>query len=207
MTCQTALHDRSFDWIVLEMPEFKERAKRRAFNRWLTEGEFAEYKRLKSVSRSEKWLVARYGAKFLAKKFFDENLAMKDIEISKSKTGRPFIKIKGIRKKLSISISHSGTMTAIAISNGLVGVDIEKIRHISLKAKNYFLTGNEVWAKSKKEAVIAWTLKEALFKANGKGIFNPRNLEIIKSGNKYIHDDFMINSVIIKDYVISFALR
>ncbi len=62
--------------------------------------------------------------------FYPNNRNSFDYIIEKSENGKPYI--KGFCG--SISISHSGEFIVCAISNGLIGVDIEKIRYTPYEA-------------------------------------------------------------------------
>lgn len=77
--------------------------------------------------------------------------------------------------KCQISISHSGNVVAIAVSEQPVGVDIEEEnidRFEKLRArivhKDEVLDGVNL--------CVLWTMKEAVFKRYNRGVFNPRKI-------------------------------
>lgn len=87
-------------------------------------------------------------------------------EFSHTDIGSPLLTIGG--RKQSVSISHSRTELAIAISdNPILGVDIENLRPQLLKVTSRFLNSSEldVWTRSPERLLQAWSAKEAAFKA------------------------------------------
>ncbi len=78
------------------------------------------------------------------------------------------------------SISHSDDLTVVAISDELIGVDIEKIREVDDKISN-------VLKVDKKDAIKEFTKREAYIKLNGLGMKN-------------INDDISSCEFIIKEY-------
>ena len=76
------------------------------------------------------------------------------------------------------SLSHSGTLLAVAISASDVGIDIEKIGHFSEKVAERIFTGNEKQyydagenpEERSRRGYQIWTAKEAYLKLHGVGI-------------------------------------
>lgn len=84
------------------------------------------------------------------------------------------------------SLSHSGSLVAVALSRKAVGVDIERrdeARFTEALAQKIVTEREEKeLAKLEKSALplawnMLWTKKEALFKCTGKGAFAARNVE------------------------------
>lgn len=85
--------------------------------------------------------------------------------------GRPYFSLP-----VDFNLSHSGEYVVCAITNrGKIGVDIEKIRAISLKGFKRYMTDSE-WSRiqtssNSEEAFFTfWTQKEAVLKASGEGL-------------------------------------
>ncbi|MFT5228775.1 MAG: 4'-phosphopantetheinyl transferase [Glaciecola sp.] len=109
------------------------------------------------------------------------NLLPSTIEFTYGNDGKP--ELKSSNQKLSFNISHSSDNLVILIdSNKLIGVDIEsELKSIEIgskMAKRFFhQTEYVLLLNSKKEDQQTlfnktWTLKEAVLKANGTGIFS-----------------------------------
>lgn len=104
----------------------------------------------------------------------NELLADFDVNnIALSEYGKPYIK----GSPLSFSLSHSGELAALAVSESEVGCDIEKVRPIDFRiAKKYFFNTeyealqNEANEDKRLELFFRlWTLKESFIKAAGLG--------------------------------------
>lgn len=110
-----------------------------------------------------------------------------NIEFCKNEYGKPYVK----NLPVHFSISHSGSMAVCAVSNNEIGIDIEKIRPIRIKAAEKFASPEELrYIKSNQNGFFEiWTLKEAYFKCIGTGLgadikdvsFNVTNDKIICS--------------------------
>ncbi|KMQ49424.1 4'-phosphopantetheinyl transferase [Chitinispirillum alkaliphilum] len=81
---------------------------------------------------------------------------------------------------LHLNISHSGKWVVCGIDTMDIGVDIEKIREISLELTRYFSPEEKVFLKSfacKKHLAEMffriWTLKESYIKSIGEGLLCP----------------------------------
>ncbi len=110
--------------------------------------------------------------KILIVEGYSENV-LKKIKIDEY--NRPYLD-----NKIDFNISHSGNYVLCAIcTNGAkktrVGVDIEKMRKIKIDEFNVFLSKTELVDVLRKKRPLnryfeLWTKKEAVSKANGKGI-------------------------------------
>lgn len=111
------------------------------------------------------------------------------LTFDKNQFGKPFL--KGY-PKFHFNISHSGDYVVCAISNSLIGIDIEKINQIDYEAiaKDFFsspeylyITQNDKHNNLKKFYNI-WTLKESFIKCCGIGLSMPLDtFTIIKNHN------------------------
>ena len=93
----------------------------------------------------------------------------KDLKISYSENGSP-----ELNNHQYISISHSGHLVCIIISNQKIGIDIEKISDKSLRLKEKFVNPHHTKLNKEKSTLI-WCIKEAVFKFHKIG-----NVDFIK---------------------------
>ena len=106
--------------------------------------------------------------KLLIERGFSENV-LSHIKIDEF--DRPFIE-----GNVDFNIAHSGTYVICAVSEkSRIGVDIEKIKKIKMDDFNVFLAKDElkkIKASKTPENIFftLWTQKEAVSKANGKGL-------------------------------------
>ncbi len=114
-----------------------------------------------------------------------------------------------------ISISHSKSTTALAVSNSSIGIDIEHIRKYNEKVVKRFFPNEfreELYASLAKldpnnEAgmdesfTVFWTRLEASLKADGRGLSTPRK-EI-----QSVLSSYRIKTEIIDNLIISVAFR
>ena len=100
--------------------------------------------------------------------------------------GRPYFSLP-----VDFNLSHSGEYVVCAITDrGKIGVDIEKIRAISLEGFNRHMTDSE-WNRIQTSSNVEetfftfWTQKEAVLKASGEGL-NTSLQEVHLNGNSAI---------------------
>lgn len=109
----------------------------------------------KSSKRQKEWL----GVRLLLKHLLGSN-----VQIAYKSSGAPFL----INSNKHISISHSGTLVAIALSNEKVGIDLQIISDKPLKIKSRFLSNAEIQMMGNQldalSAVKLWCAKEAVYK-------------------------------------------
>ncbi len=144
---------------------------------------------LMTVTKSAKDRVLRYrqpkdrhlvllGRLLLLKmlSFLTPPVFIEDLEVDRF--GRPFLADRGI----DFNISHSGCLAVCAFSwQGRIGIDIEHKREINLKGFKRHMTDAQ-WddisnsADSIDRFFYYWTLKEAVLKADGRGLRVPLSL-------------------------------
>lgn len=114
------------------------------------------------------------------------------ISISYNEYGKPFL------GNHFFSISHSGSIVAVALSSSEVGIDLEMIR----RDRDYDALANRYFSKAEKETyhsaknkpdtfTMLWTKKEAFHKHVGDGIILPdfqRDLPYKEIESIYITD-------------------
>ena len=77
------------------------------------------------------------------------------------------------------NISHSGDYAVLALSDGRVGIDVEKIRPVDFKIAEACFHGKELESfnfdpdKRPENFYRLWTLKESFIKAVGQGLSYP----------------------------------
>ena len=91
------------------------------------------------------------------------NIFDKTESISYSENGNPQLKGSNF-----ISISHSGEIVCIAISDNKIGIDTEKISDKTLRVQSKFTNTHHINLNKEKTTLI-WCIKEAVFKWHTKG--------------------------------------
>ena len=118
-----------------------------------------ECSHLKSNKRKKEFLSCR-----ILLNYFNKNL-----KISYSENGSP-----NLNNHQYISISHSGNLVCIIISDKKIGMDIELISDKSLRLKEKFINSHHTKLNNEKSTLI-WCIKEAVFKFHEIG-----NVDFIK---------------------------
>lgn len=108
---------------------------------------------------------------------------------------------------IQFNISHSGNMALLSIGDKPNGADVEKIRKVNKKiAKKYFNDEEKEYAVTDEKFLEIWTLKEAVLKAAGMGIFgNLREFAINPKAQKtlYNNNTYFFTQHKISDYIFS----
>ncbi len=127
------------------------------------------------------------------------------LEFTLNEQGKPCVMEKD---NLFFNLSHSGDMAVCAISDKPVGVDVEKITRDCSSAVDRYFTCSERRISEDKGTSYIWTRKEAVAKADGRGIGMGIN-KIDTSGDLVTADGVLYkvftNSV--DDYYISCACK
>ena len=137
------------------------------------------------------------------------------------RTNKPYLRDNSYR----ISISHSGSYTAIFLSRARrVGVDMEKMTHRISKIAHYFINPDEKITPDKKKQryhlYIHWCAKESLYKICDKNALNFKKHLIIRPfepedegaiqgyvNNEMIREDFTLHYVRMEDYVLVWCCK
>ena len=112
--------------------------------------------------RQQEWLVGRY----LAHKVLPHRIS--DLLISPS--GKPYFE----NGSMQFSISHSGNLLGIIVSESLIGLDIQRYSKSVNKVSHKFITEEnlsvfpDIIEESDRQHIL-WCTKEAVFKAYGLG--------------------------------------
>ncbi|MDD2362492.1 MAG: 4'-phosphopantetheinyl transferase superfamily protein [Oscillospiraceae bacterium] len=104
------------------------------------------------------------------------NINNKEITFEKNEYGKPYL--KGY-PDFQFNLSHTRNAIAIAVSDKLVGVDIEKVKVADLKIAKRFFTKSEMdyimqaMNDIDKRFYEVWTKKESYIKYDSKGLLMP----------------------------------
>ena len=118
-----------------------------------------DFSHLKSDKRKKEFLACR-----ILLNYFNKNL-----KISYSENGSP-----NLNNHQYISVSHSGDLVCIIVSDQKIGIDIEKISEKSLRLKEKFVNPHHTKLNKEKSTLI-WCVKEAIYKFHKIG-----NVDFIK---------------------------
>jgi len=123
-----------------------------------------EEERLRSLGKGQAASLAGYAALNRLCRELDG-----DLTVHRDAHGRPFF---ANAASYDYNVSHSHALAVAILSNGRVGIDIERIdplRRMGDIAKRYF--GDEAKAcQTEAELFLLWTKKEALAKYDGRGL-------------------------------------
>lgn len=132
-------------------------------------------------------------------------------QILRDEMGKPYFE----EEVLYFNVSHSGEYLAIAVSEKLVGIDIQEPKFIRdgmfkkvIQPEEACLIGED----RQKDFLRLWTLKESFVKAEGKGLcIALKDYYFEKENNQYLvnycgqkmHWTFNIQETLIPNYFIS----
>jgi 4'-phosphopantetheinyl transferase len=115
------------------------------------------------------------GKHLLKKILLDEGYGPDILEsVKTNEWSRPFID-----DRIDFNISHSGDIVVIAMGRNLrLGIDVEEIKPVDIDDFELFFSAEELLAiKQSPDPLVSfyhlWTKKEAVLKANGKGMYLP----------------------------------
>lgn len=167
---------------------------------FLSERELTDLRSLDSSTRKEQFLISRW----LLKKGLSRLLSIPapKIEFLKGSLGKLHIKeelARGVsHANLDFNLSHTKEVTLIGITNkGQIGVDVEKVSSRAGKkdvAERFYHPHEMEWMRSispgneqDRRFFRLWSLKEAIVKAIGGGVFQNLNQFSLN-----ISDDFQV---------------
>lgn len=164
-----------------------------------------------SKYRLEKDRQRTLAGKMLLLSYLEKNTLFNLSHIEKTHYHKPYIKGSDI----TFNISHSGKYVVCAFSlSNTIGIDIEQISlQVNLDDFKEVLLENELnkIQSSKKpfqEFYTVWTIKEALLKAEGKGLIDDIKEVIIKGNEVFFKNKkYFISSHTFEDYVLSLVYR
>ena len=154
---------------------------------WLDGPERSRWERFNSLPARRRFVLCR--AALRAEIARHLSCANEELDFVASEHGKPFARVRGKSACYSFNVSHSGKHGLIAIaSDGRLGVDVEERaprKNLDLLIQGVFspleIAELEQLKGAQKlfEFFRFWTIKEALVKAQGKGLsFKMAELEI-----------------------------
>lgn len=113
---------------------------------------------------------------FLAVRMLLQHIGYNDFDLYYDAFGKPHLS-----DGKCISISHSHTFSAIAISDHPIGLDVEQVKEKILKIASRFMDVSHLENLSEtekmKKATVIWGIKESIFKIkNESGISFPKHI-------------------------------
>ncbi|MBU0991930.1 MAG: 4'-phosphopantetheinyl transferase superfamily protein [Proteobacteria bacterium] len=117
----------------------------------------------------------------LVRSIIHEKLYMKnkDIRFGYNEYGKPYLLGN---ENFHFNLSHSGDWVVCAVSDSIVGIDVEKVMPTDYGISKRFFSQDEheyLLCQKEKEKLYTfydlWTLKESYAKAIGKGLYMPLN--------------------------------
>lgn len=147
----------------------------------LTPDERARADRISAVARRAAYVRGRSALRFLAGEYLNVNAGMIPVRILES--GKPIIDQQDPNGGLSVSVSHSGSVLAVAFTRaGDIGIDVE-VEAASVDraavARRFFSNAEAAALAHLPPAAqlpaffALWVRKEALLKAIGDGLSTP----------------------------------
>lgn len=120
-------------------------------------------------------------SELLVRSIIHDKLHMRnsDIRFGKNEYGKPYLMGKN---DFHFNLSHSGDWVVCAVSDSVVGIDVEKIKPTDYNiSKRFFSQDEHEYLVCQKERqrldtfYDLWTLKESYIKAVGKGLYMSLN--------------------------------
>lgn len=128
-----------------------------------------------------------------------KNVFLPNVPIQYGAYGKPYVEDE------HFSITHSGNYIAFSKANEEIGIDLEKIRKVNPRLREY-LSG--VSLQNEEDLFHYWTLKEALAKCLGIGINEEfKNLPCQEGKISYKNRLFFAKSIKFEDYYLTVCLE
>ena len=135
-----------------------------------------------------------------------KKISLKDLQFNEYK--KPYVE-----NDIYFNISHSGVYVVCALSEyGDVGIDIEEKKLINIDVYKYCFTSKEWDYICESSNVIdsfycLWTRKEAVLKADGRGLYiNPKTFDVLGGSAIIGYQEWFLKRVdLLKEYYIHLA--
>src|SRR5262245_4030673 len=140
----------------------------------LSGDELARASRLACARDRDRFIVARARLRQILAGYLA--VPPETMQFNYGKHGKPLV--SRYHHAPSFNLTHSGDLAALAVSGcGAVGIDVEQVKPVAAEIAQRFFTEDEnavlarLKGRQRLEAFFrCWTRKEALVKANGKGL-------------------------------------
>ncbi|MFT3695513.1 MAG: beta-ketoacyl synthase N-terminal-like domain-containing protein [Kofleriaceae bacterium] len=168
--------------------------------RYLGEAERAAHEQVGPRGRRG-WFLGRIAIKDAARLHFAKQMWPVEVQVTNAPSGQPLV------DGLHVSVSHKDDRAvAIVDAERAVGIDLEKIEPRTpsfldiafTKAERAFATTDEAYAR-------LWAAKEAVAKALGTGMTDPKKFEVSLHGDRLKIGDFTVDTVRDGDYIIAWT--
>jgi len=147
---------------------------------WLSRGELGYLTQRGTDKRKRDRIAGRIAAKRAIQAL--TGASAREIHIETATSGEPLVHLHGEKPPVRVSITHrEGRAFATAVSTGRIGVDLERIENRSPAFEKEWFHSSEraLLGGQPKKLTIAWSTKEAVLKAMGKGLaLSPRDIKI-----------------------------
>lgn len=167
---------------------------------FLSEAELQKLAQMRFPRRREEWLLGRWTAKRLLTAAVPALAGMLPIKwtIANEADGQPYVLIGNQRLAGCLSISHRGGQAVCAWTSAQgvgLGIDLERIEPRSLAfVRDYFTAAEQALiagAARERDAVLVWSVKEAMLKALGRGLrLDTRAVEVLRIAYHEENDDW-----------------
>ncbi|HEY0255503.1 MAG TPA: 4'-phosphopantetheinyl transferase superfamily protein, partial [Kofleriaceae bacterium] len=168
--------------------------------RYLGEAERADHDRTGPRARRG-WLLGRIAIKDAARLHHAKKMWPAEIAVSNAPSGQPLV------AKLHVSVSHKDDRAvAIVDADRAVGIDLERIEPRTESFLAIAFTPAER-AHATTDAAYArlWAAKEAVAKALGTGMTDPKRFEAVPHGDDLKIADFVVHTKRDGDYMIAWT--
>ncbi len=168
MLCYQILVSKVLEIYAIDINLFSAEQLFKDYSTYLSEKKIKELKAYKHSDAMLSSLLGELVAKYAIAKNF--NIPIKEIVFNKVKNGKPIV---SGHKNIYFNISHSKNIVICAVSNSVIGIDIESLdRDVKFKSltKRFFSEQEIKLVNNSTDFLNIWTLKEAYLKAIGTGI-------------------------------------
>jgi phosphopantetheinyl transferase len=165
-------------WLAVFSPELNDSLSRQnseLSTASLSSSDFRRWEQYRPLEKKRQFLNSRLAVRSVLKEEFGP--AASRIRMETGAGGRPILISSGVRECPEISLSHSDTAVAVAISRcGIpVGVDIEKIEPLKVRSLRFVTANSCEMALYHRQNVLSeteflrtlWTIKESVWKSLG----------------------------------------
>ncbi|MFK6999336.1 4'-phosphopantetheinyl transferase family protein [Flavobacterium oreochromis] len=176
-----------------------------------------------SIIRLKKMRSESHQKSFLAVRMLLQHCGYTDYDLYYDQRGKPMLNLDNSKIPVEISISHSSSFSALALSKEPVGIDLERIKEKVLRIAPRYMNMKHIESlpieNQIQKATVIWGIKESIFKIKNEiGISFPDhifektfNLDD-KQCKAELHfnnkiEYFSIDFCVVEDYILVSAFR